>query len=384
LCSQKERIAKMARYGRRGRYYEDAEIIQERPARYGGGGGGGGGGFWLAIFACVAVGILVYILAKPSSQPRPAPGFQGYLSKPRDERSRMATAPATTMPAMQAAQIGEPRIDLSAVEDALWKTKGDNEKDFKGWMQRFEDEVNAIYFAALRQQKPNADPVTLLPKPVRIDSQRQENLLTLHAYIDQNDKPGYQNGEDKLIFVFRQKQPYNQQQRQLAYSLRDGTGYYYREPTYIHTVHSGVSPYFLGFFLFPAIWYGMWWRTSFLWHSSPMWWRSGAFYSRTVYYGGRYGAYRTHYRSNYYQRHRPMGWNRGAYYRQGAGGRFYPRGSYGGSARDRRMGSYGRGGYGGTRSPGGTRGGSYGGTRSPGGTRGGSYGGSRGGAGGKW
>ncbi|MCB9641172.1 MAG: hypothetical protein H6727_19900 [Myxococcales bacterium] len=322
--------------------------------------------FWGIAAMIVVGGIAVYFFT--SRRPNVGPGYNGYISQ--------GQGPKQQAPAMQPIEVGDPKIDLKAVEEALWSTKGKDEKDFSGWMKRFEDEVNAIYFATLKRQKPNADPTTLLPSPVRVEPKRNNNLLTLYGYIDQNKKQGYQNGEDKLIFAFQQTKPYDQAQRQLSYSLRDGSGYYYRQPDYAHSYSTGVSPFFLGFFVYPMIWHAVWWRSSFMWYGSAYWWRTGAFYSRYNYYYGRYPSYYGYYRNTYYTRHRPMGWSRGSYYRRGAGGRYYRSGSYGSRARYRRSGSYGGSRYGGSRSSGSR----YGGSRS-GGSR--SYGGSRSG-GGKW
>ncbi len=333
--------------------------------------------FWLITALLVVAGVLVYVVSAPMDSGQPTAGR--YISG-QPYRRGMPPASMPSVAAMQAVEVGDPKIDLKSVEEALWSAKGKDEKDFDGWMKRFEDEVNAIYFATLKRQKPNADPTTLLPKPVRVDPKRNNDLLTLYGYIDENNKPGYQNGEDKLIFAFQQTKPYNKEARQLGYSLRDGSGYYYRQPEYSHSVSAGMTPFFVGFFLYPMIWHAVWWRASFGWYGSPYWWRGGMFASRYGYYYGRYPGYYGHYRSTYYTHHRPMGWHRGAYYRRGAGGRYYAPG--GSAARYRRSQSYG-----GSRSgrpSGGSRYGSpSGGSRYGGGGR--SYGGSRsGGGGGKW
>lgn len=322
--------------------------------------------FWLIAALVVAAGVVVYILLAETTPPQPMVGR--YISGQPYQRGGVPTS-MPSHPAMQAVEVGDPKIDLKSVEEALWTTKGKDEKDFEGWMKRFEDEVNAIYFATLKRQKPNADPTTLLPKPVRVDPKRNNDLLTLYGYIDENNKPGYQNGEDKLIFAFQQTKPYNKDTRQLAYSLRDGSGYYYRQPDYAYSASAGMTPFFVGFFLYPMIWHAVWWRASFGWYGSPYWWRGGAFAGRYGYYYGRYPAYYGHYRTTYYSHHRPMGWNRGVYYRRGPSGRYVAPGA---AARYRRSQSYGGARYG---SPaGGSR---YGGGRS--------YGGSRsGGGGGKW
>lgn len=267
--------------------------------------------WWVGLISLLVVIAIIGGLAYFLLRPRPV----RYVPQP----GMVANQPSQTM---QAVPIGTPTIDLQAVEKALWATQASNQNDFKGWMEKFEDEVNAVYFATLRSQNPQADPATLMKKPVRVDAQRHNNLLHLYGYLDDNNKPGYQNGEDKLLFVFQQTQPYNSQQRQLSYALRDGGGYYYRDPSYTHAVAMAATPMFLGFFLFPAIWYGMYYRPMFGWWGTP-YWRSGPFYSRYTVYRTSYASYHSSYRSNYYTRSRPWGWNRGAYYRSRPGGGYY-------------------------------------------------------------
>ncbi|HAA56874.1 MAG TPA: hypothetical protein DCE42_19060, partial [Myxococcales bacterium] len=225
----------------------------------------------------------------------------------------------------QPVNIGNPRIDLQAVEQALWSTKGSNPQDFEGWMKRFEDEVNAIYFATLRQANPKADPATLMPNPVRVDVQRVNQLLRLYGYIDENNQKGYQQDKDELLFVFEQNKAYNPSSRQLYYSLRDGDGYYYREPNSLHTFGPD-APYVTGFFLFPNIWYRPYWRSDFGWWGRSYWSR-GLFYRRYRTYYNRYPLYYRRYRRNYYRRYRPWGWRRGAIYRRRRG-RYYYRKRY--------------------------------------------------------
>lgn len=242
---------------------------------------------------------------------------------------------------LQPVKIGNPKINLKAVEDALWKTKTDNPKDHKAWMKKFEDEVNAIYFATLKQASPNADPTTLMKKPLRVDSKQEAGLLHIYGYLDNNNTPGYQNAGDSLIFAFKQTKPFTKGSKQLSYSLRDGRGYYYREPGYAHTVPVAYTPVFMGFFLYPTLWYTPYYRTSFVWWGTP-YYRTGFFYNRYSYYygSGYYRGYYGYYRSSYYRRHRPWGWSRGSYYRRGRGGRYYSRGSrYRSGSRYRNRGS---------------------------------------------
>jgi hypothetical protein len=262
------------------------------------------------LIVLMVISVVVYAVMRPR---RPAVPVHGQAQTERD---------------MKPVPIGNPKIDLRAVEEALWNTKTDNPKDFKGWMSKFEDEVNAIYFATLRQQNPQADPATLLKEPVRIDPQRINNLLYLYGYQDQNKKPGFQNGEDLLLFVFQQTGAFDSQNRRLNYALRDGNGYYYRDPAYTHTFAPTVAPMMLGFFLYPAIWYGMWWRPSFMWLGTP-YWAGGMFHARYNHYYRSYPRYHSTYRSTYHARSRPWGWNRGAYYQKGAGGQYYRRGASG-------------------------------------------------------
>ena len=319
-------------------YYETEYVVEDS-------GNGGLIGIIGSIVAVIFVVALLYFLfAPPSSHySRPMPGYDGAR---RAQKQAMNLKPA---------KVGKPEIDLKAVEQALWQTKTDNPKDFKAWMKKFEDEVNAIYFATLKQQKPNADPTTLLPTPVRVEPKWENKLLRLRGYLDKNKQPGYQSKDDKLLFVFKQSQPYEKGNQKLSYSLYDSSGYYYRQPGYTHHI-SSTNAFFLGFFTYAA-WHSIWWRPAFGWYGSPMWWRSGPFYSRYRYYYRSYPSYRGYYRTTYYRRYRPMGWSRGTYYRRGPGGRYYRRSAYRSGSRYRgrsgyrsgssryRSGSRGRSGY---------------------------------------
>lgn len=235
-----------------------------------------------------------------------------------------APALATTL---QPVPLGQPRIDLRSVEQALWSTKAGHPKDFKGWMQAFEDEVNAIYFATLRRLQPKADPATLLSQPVRVDAQRIHGLLYLYGYIDQNNRQGFQNGQDMLLFVFEQTKTYNHQSRQLYYGLRDGDGYYYRQPDTIYTIGPTDFLFLTGFFVYPNVWGGLYWRNGFAWWGTP-YWQTGLFFNRVQLYYGWYPRYHQFYRRTYYTRYRPWGWRRGTFYRRGANGRYYSRPGY--------------------------------------------------------
>lgn len=294
------------------------------------------GSWWVSLLGILfVVGILVVLV---SVLFRPSVRRTRYRQGPMTSYSG---SPKTAQSDFQAVPIGKPKIDLKAVEDALWQTKSKNSKDFNGWMKKFEDEVNAIYFATLRRQSPKADPATLMKQPIRVEPKKVKNLLTIYGYSDDNKKKGFQNGEDKLIFVFQQTKPYQRGSKKLHYSLRDSTGYYYRSPTYVHSYASmAYTPFLLGFFVYPTIWYGMWYRPMFGWWG-PGFYSRGFFYSRYNHYYRGYPAYRTMYRRTYYSRHRPWGWNRGSYYRRGSNGRYtsrtsrYRGGRYRGGSRNR-------------------------------------------------
>lgn len=384
--------------------YEDDYIVVEEER--GSSRGGLVVGIIIAVVVLLVAGAIFTVMMRPS---RRYVG-QSYDSSMRRDRFQG--------PALKPATIKNPKIDLKAVEKALWETKTKDPKDFKGWMKKFENEVNAIYFATLKRQNPNADPTTLMKKPVRVDPQRKDGKLQIFGYIDNNGKPGYQGattppkkttptsptnpanplapttpgkgnlldegdtpkqgqpidwqgpsgspviqaqpvqtdsavatgGNDELLFAFKQTKPYQKGDRTLSYSLYDSAGYYYRQPGYTHVVPSGMTPFFMGFFMYSA-WHAVWYRPTFVWFGSPGWYRTGFFYSRYNYYYRSYPAYRSYYRSTYYSRYRPWGWRRGSYYRRGPRGRYYRRGQYGRGYRGRygrgyrSRGRYGRRGY---------------------------------------
>lgn len=224
--------------------------------------------------------------------------------------------------ASQMVNVGTPRIDLASVDRAVWQTSAAHGRDFNGWLQRFEDEVNAIYFATLRQQYPQNPPETLLPQPVRVEPQWVNGLLHLYGYLDQNNTPGYQANQDILLFTLQQTQPYNPNVGGLSYALFDGAGYYYRDTSYFHNWGAAV-PLFAGFFVYPQYWRGAYWRPAFTWWNTP-YWSSGLFYNRYTYYHRIYPTYYNTYRTTYYVRYRPWGWRSGVFFRT-AGGRYYYR-----------------------------------------------------------
>lgn len=216
-------------------------------------------------------------------------------------------------------QVGTPRIDLSSVERALWQTTATNAHDFHGWLQRFEDEVNAIYFATLRQQYPQTPPESLLPQPVRVEPRWIGGMLYLYGYLDQNNVQGFQQGQDILLFTLQQTRPFNPMVPALSYSLSDGAGYYYRDDAYSYA-WGAAAPFFAGFFLYPQYWRGSYWRHSFAWWGSS-YWNTGFFHNRYSYYYRLYPTYYSTYRSNYYVRYRPWGWRSGVFFRS-TGGRY--------------------------------------------------------------
>ncbi len=264
-----------------------------------------------SIIGIIIIGAVLYSVCSPNKRTPPAE----MAAKQKED--------------LRPVPIGEPLIDLQAVEEVLWKTKVENKDDFKKWMEKFEDEVNAIYFATLRRKNPNADPATLMKKPIRVDPRVINKLLYIYGYIDENGKPGYQNGEDKLIFVFEQTKPYDPNKKEFAYALRDGNGYYYREPGYVYKLAAAaIGTVLIGAILYklmssPPQNYG-WWRPQFSWWGSSFW-NDPRFSSRYQYYYQSYPRYYRVYRKTYYVRYRPWGWKRGVYFKRGAKGKYYYR-----------------------------------------------------------
>lgn len=230
------------------------------------------------------------------------------------------------------AQTNSPLIDLKAVEKALWASQAEHPRDYQGWMAEFEDEVNAIYFAALRRRYPKADPVTLLERPVRVQAQRtkDKSLLRLYGYINEDGEKGFQSeDDDRLLFVLEQTRPFDGDAKTIHYSLRDGDGFYYRSPTYRALL---VGPYanasFLNFWTNRTYWSGLHWRNDFDWWNQPYWQMNASALPWTRYYRT-YPTFRRFYRTAYYNRYRPWGWNRGQIFRRGRQGRrWYYRGMW--------------------------------------------------------
>jgi len=275
------------------------------------------GGWLLAVFVVIfvvaGIAILFSSVKKKRYRHSRANSYQGPASH---------TGSSKQGPQFEQVEVGKPVIDLKSVENALWQTKTKDPKDFKGWMKKFEDEVNAIYFATLKRKNPSADPTSLMPKPVRVDSRKVNQLLHIYGYIEQKKPNGYQAG-DKLLFVFKQTKPYQKSSGRLHYSLHDSKGYYYRSPGYSHSLSSMVAPMFMGFFMYAA-WSSIWYRPHFGWFHTP-YYRSGFFYSRYSYYHRMYPSYGGYYRRTYYRRYRPWGWNRGKYFRSSGGRHYYRR-----------------------------------------------------------
>ena len=75
------------------------------------------------------------------------------------------------------------KINLEAVKQAFWSTQG---KDFNTWMGGFEQRVNEIYDGS---------------EMVAIDAARKTNMLAVTGFIDRNNQPGYQAGDEKLFAI---------------------------------------------------------------------------------------------------------------------------------------------------------------------------------------
>lgn len=75
------------------------------------------------------------------------------------------------------------RINLEEVQKAFLTSKGD---DFNGWMGAFEKRVNEIYDGT---------------DVVSIDANRVTDKLVVTGFIDKNNTPGFQAGEEKLFSV---------------------------------------------------------------------------------------------------------------------------------------------------------------------------------------
>lgn len=81
------------------------------------------------------------------------------------------------------AQGDSGRINLDAVQEAFWQTKGSN---FDSWMNSFEKRVNEIY---------QGDEV------LSIDAGREGNRLTVTGFVDKNKKQGFQSDDDKVFAI---------------------------------------------------------------------------------------------------------------------------------------------------------------------------------------
>src|ERR1700730_9333541 len=75
------------------------------------------------------------------------------------------------------------QINLDAVKQAFWDTKG---KDFNTWMGAFEKRVNEIYDGK---------------EVVSIDATRDDGKLKVTGYINKANKEGFQPGDDKLFTI---------------------------------------------------------------------------------------------------------------------------------------------------------------------------------------
>lgn len=140
------------------------------------------------------------------------------------------------------------RINLEEVQKAFFSSKG---SDFNGWMGAFEKRVNEIY---------EGEGI------VSIDANRANNRLVVTGFIDKNQEPGFQSGEEKLFSIEQTGEAAN---NQVPVKVANGDG-----ATYYQGHHSLLDNPFLQAFLIMGLmnsWGGRY-------HTPP----------------GSYGALRTH------------------------------------------------------------------------------------------
>lgn len=103
------------------------------------------------------------------------PGLAG-CGDDREERAEQRYTSANV-------QGQKAKINLEAVQKAFWSSQGN---DFNTWMGAFEQRVNEIYDG---------------PDMVAIDAARNSQLLTVTGFIDKNQEPGFQGGDEKLFAI---------------------------------------------------------------------------------------------------------------------------------------------------------------------------------------
>jgi hypothetical protein len=118
------------------------------------------------------------------------------------------------------------RINLDAVKQAFWDTQGN---DMDTAMQNFEKRVNEIY---------QGDEI------VSIDASKQGTGVTVVGFIDKNQQPGFQSGDDRLFTIEQTGQAAN---NQVPYRMTYGDNNvpYYQGVQPYHSDHSGFWTGFL-------------------------------------------------------------------------------------------------------------------------------------------
>jgi hypothetical protein len=100
------------------------------------------------------------------------------------------------------------QINLDAVQQAFWDTKG---KDFNTWMGAFEKRVNEIYDGK---------------DIVSVDATRDDGKLKVTGYINKVNKEGFQPGDDKLFTI---EQTGDANNNEMPYRVADDGGRTYYE-----------------------------------------------------------------------------------------------------------------------------------------------------------
>ena len=119
------------------------------------------------------------------------------------------------------------KINLDEVQQAFLSSKG---SDFNSWMGAFEKRVNEIYEGS---------------EIVAIDASRANNRLVVTGFVDKNDQPGFQAGEEKLFAIEQTGEAVNDQ---VPLRVANGDG-----ATYAQGHHSLLSNPFLQAFLIAGL-----------------------------------------------------------------------------------------------------------------------------------
>ena len=115
------------------------------------------------------------------------------------------------------------RINLEEVQKAFLTSKGG---DFNTWMGNFEKRVNEIF---------EGDEIASL------DASRENNRLVVTGFVEKNDEPGFQAGEEKLFSIEQTGEAANDQ---VPLRVANGDGAIHSEGH-----HSMLSPFLQGFLI---------------------------------------------------------------------------------------------------------------------------------------